>query len=283
MKLDLLTAAIAKVWDDSIVERLSAYIRIPNKSPLFDAQWERNGHMEAAITLMAEWCRAQPLPGMRVQVRRLPGRTPLLFIDVPGELPGCVLLYGHLDKQPEFSGWSPGLAPWEPVVRDGRLYGRGGADDGYAVFSSLTAIAALQAQGVAHARCVVLIEGCEESGSFDLPFHVEALAARIGQPSLVVCLDAECADYDRLWMTTSLRGNIVGGLSIQMLTEGVHSGSGSGIAASCVDVLRQLLDRVSNARTGELLKDLYVEIPEERLRQAAATAEVLGDSVRARM
>ena len=155
--------------------RLVAYVRIPNKSPMFDPQWERNGHMEAAVTLMAEWCRAQPLPGARVEVRRLPGRTPLLFVDVPGELPGCVLLYGHLDKQPEFTGWLPGLGPWEPVMRDGKLYGRGGADDGYAVFSSLTAIAALKEQQVRLPRCVVLIEACEESGSVDLPAHLEAL------------------------------------------------------------------------------------------------------------
>src|ERR1700688_2412025 len=264
MDLTSLRQFIENVWQGSIVERLQAYIRIPNKSPAFDPDWQSHAYMDQAIELMAGWCRLQPVPRMRVEVRRLPGMTPILLVDIPGGLPGCVLLYGHLDKQPEFTGWLPGLGPWEPVILDGKLYGRGGADDGYAVFSSLTAIAALKAQAIALPRCVILIEATEESGSFDLPFHVEALAARIGQPSLVVCLDAECADYDRLWMTTSLRGNLVGGLSIQMLTEGVHSGSGSGIAASCVDVLRQLLDRVSNARTGELLEALYVDIPEER-------------------
>ena len=278
-----LSVHVGDVWQRSILPTLCDFVRIPNKSPLFDPEWEGHGYMDKAVGLLAEWCRRQPIQGMTVEIARLPGRTPLLFIEVPGSASDTVLMYGHFDKQPEFTGWQEGLGPWEPVIRDGRLYGRGGADDGYAVFSSLTAIAALQAQGIAHARCVILIEGCEESGSFDLPFHVEALAARIGQPSLVVCLDAECADYDRLWMTTSLRGNLVGTLSVQMLTEGVHSGSGSGIAASCVDVLRQLLDRVSNARTGQLLKDLYVEIPAERVAQAAATATVLGDSVRARL
>src|SRR3982074_1345452 len=232
MNIELLTAAIRKVCDDSIVERLSAYIRIPNKSPLFDAQWERNGHMEAAITLMAEWCRAQPLDGMRVQVSRLPGKTPLLFVDVPGELPGCVLLYGHLDKQPEFTGWLPCLGPWEPVMRDGKLYGRGGADDGYAVFSSLTAIAALKEQKIPLARCVLLIEASEESGSIDLPAHLESLGEAIGDPSLVVCLDVECGDYDRVWCTTSLRGNLTGRLHIRVLTDAVHSGMASGIAAT---------------------------------------------------
>ncbi len=135
MDLAQLRQSIEGVWDDSILERLSAYVRIPNKSPHFDPEWDARGHMEAAVQLMATWARAQPIPGMQLTVRRLAGRTPLLLIDIPGELPDCVLLYGHLDKQPEFTGWAEGLAPWEPVIRDGKLYGRGGADDGYALFS----------------------------------------------------------------------------------------------------------------------------------------------------
>ncbi|HTV97854.1 MAG TPA: M20/M25/M40 family metallo-hydrolase [Steroidobacteraceae bacterium] len=270
-------------WDRSIVPALCEYVRIPNKSPLFDRDWERNGHMQRAVDLIAEWCRRQPIAGSRVSVARLPGRTPLILVEVPGA-GDTVLLYGHLDKQPEFTGWEPGLSPWEPVIRDGRLYGRGAADDGYAAFASLTAIAALQAQQVPHARCVVLIEACEESGSPDLPAHVEALAAQIGNPSLVVCLDAEAGDYERLWLTTSLRGNIVGTLDIEVLTEGVHSGAGSGIAASCFDVLRTLLARLSDERTGEIrLAELNVQTPAERRRQIEATARLLGDAVGARM
>lgn len=287
MNIGIEIAAIGEfvnaTWDSSIVPTLCDYVRIPNKSPLFDPDWERHGHMERAVELLANWCRRQPIAGMTVKIARLSGRTPLIVVEIPGS-DDTVLLYGHLDKQPEFTGWSEGLGPWEPVIREGRLYGRGGADDGYAVFSSLTAIAALQARGIPHARCVVLIEACEESGSPDLPAHVEALAREIGTPSLVVCLDAETGDYDRLWLTTSLRGNIVGTLDIAILTEGVHSGAGSGIAASCFDVLRQLLARLSDETTGELrLAELHVEVPEERRRQIRATARLLGDSVAARM
>src|SRR6202047_3041487 len=179
MDVQRLSASIAKTWDESILERLIAYVRIPNKSPMFDPHWERNGHMEAAVKLMADWCRAQPLPGARVEVRHIAGRTPLLLVDIPGELPGCALLYGHLDKQPEFTGWLPGLGPWEPVIRDGKLYGRGGADGGYAVFSSLTAMPALRAKAVPLPRCVLMIEATEESGSIHLPAHLDALGAKI--------------------------------------------------------------------------------------------------------
>jgi len=279
-----LRSLIDKAFDDSILPTLAEYVRIPNKSPAFDPQWEANGHMERAIQLMAAWCREQRVAGATVEIVRLPGRTPVLLIEVPGQIDDCVLLYGHLDKQPEFTGWHEGLEPWKPVFRDGKLYGRGGADDGYAVFSSLSAIRALQEQGVPHARCVVLIEACEESGSPDLPFHVEALADRIGTPSLVVCLDAECGNYDQLWCTTSLRGNLLGTLRVEVLTEGVHSGAGSGIAPSCFRILRQLISRVEDEVTGDLLLEpLYVQIPPQRRTQAAATAAVLGETVRQRM
>ncbi|MGH8198666.1 MAG: M20/M25/M40 family metallo-hydrolase [Steroidobacteraceae bacterium] len=265
-----------QIFDDSIVPRLSEYIRIPNKSPLFDSEWQSHGYMDRAAELMAAWCREQPIAGLRVEIVRAAGRTPVLFCEIPGTGKDTVLLYGHMDKQPEFTGWAQGLSPWEPVLRDGKLYGRGGADDGYAVFSSLTAIRLLQEQKIAHARCVVLIEACEESGSYDLPHYVEQLAERIGTPSLVVCLDAECGNYDQLWCTTSLRGNLVGDLTIEGLTEGVHSGAGTGIAPSVFRIARTLLARVESDVTGDLLLDeLTAPIPPARIDQARAAAAVL--------
>jgi len=276
----LLRRSIETTWKDSILERLQAYIRIPNLSPAFDADWERHGHMDEAIELMAQWCRRQPIADMRVEVRRLPGVTPVLLVDIPGEIPDCVLLYGHLDKQPEFTGWLPGLGPWEPVIRDGKLYGRGGADDGYAVFSSLTAIAALKAQKIPLARCVLLIEASEESGSIHLPAHLDALGDQIGNPSLVVCLDAECSNYEQLWCTTSLRGNMVGDLKVRVLTEGVHSGLASGIAPTPFRILQQLLQRIENPATGELsVGALQAKVPPDRTAQIAAAAKVLGAQI----
>jgi acetylornithine deacetylase/succinyl-diaminopimelate desuccinylase-like protein len=277
MNLTDLRQFIENVWRNSIIERLQAYVRIPNKSPAFDPDWERHGYMDQAIDLMAQWCRLQPVPRMRVEVRRLPGLTPVLLVDVPGDLPGSVLLYGHLDKQPEFTGWLPGLGPWEPAIREGKLYGRGAADDGYAVFSSLTAIAALRAQGVALPRCVLLIEASEESGSVHLPAHLDALGGDLGEPSLVVCLDAECGNYERLWCTTSLRGNLVGRLKVRVLREGAHSGLASGIAPTPFRLLQQLLERIENPATGELRLDaLHAEIPADRRAQIAVAAGVLG-------
>ncbi len=284
MDASKIKAFVDAKWDSEIVPQLVEYIRIPNKSPMFDADWVKNGHMDRAVALMEAWAKAQDVPGMQLEVVRLEGRTPLIFLDIPAANGGsdedCVLLYGHLDKQPEMTGWDEGKGPWIPVLEGDRLYGRGGADDGYAIFGSLTAIMALQAQGAAHARCVVLIEACEESGSYDLPAYVDHLADRIGKPSLVVCLDSGCGNYDQLWCTTSLRGLAGGNLTVKVLEEGVHSGDASGIVPSSFRIIRQLLSRLEDEKTGKVLVDgLHVEIPAERLAQAAKVADVLGDEV----
>ena len=266
------------MWDDSIIPEISEYIKVPNKSPAFDPDWDQHGHMETAVQMLEAWCKTQPIKDMTVEIVRIEGRTPLLFIDIPGDSDDVVVLYGHYDKQPEFSGWDDDLDPWTPVIKDGKLYGRGGADDGYAVFGSLTAIRALQEQGVPHAHCVVIVEGCEESGSFDLPYYIDMLEDRIGSPSLVVCLDAECGNYDQLWCTTSLRGNLTGQLRVDVLTEGVHSGTASGVVPSSFRVLRKLLSRIEDENNGNILLDgLHVEIPEQRVEQAKKAAETLGE------
>lgn len=273
---------VEQTWTDSIIPNLTDYLTIPNQSPAYDPDWHTNGYMDQAVELIAEWIRAQEIPGLVLDVIRLDGRTPLIFVEIPGKADETVLLYGHLDKQPPMEGWNEGLGPWKPVIRDGKLYGRGGADDGYAGFASLTAIKALQLQGLPHARCVVIIEADEESGSDDLPYYIDALQDRIGSPSLVICLDSGCGNYDQLWVTNSLRGLVTGTLTVSTLTEGVHSGAASGIVPSSFRILRQQLSRLEDEQTGEILpRNLYADIPDEHLRQADAAAQVLGSSVSA--
>ena len=267
----------------SIVPTLVRYIEIPNKSPAFDPEWRQAGHMARAVELLAEWARSVLPEGAELEVVQLGERTPLIVIEVPatgGANDDTVLLHGHLDKQPEMTGWRAGLGPFTPVLDGDKLYGRGGADDGYALFASLTALLALRRDGAPHARAVVLIEACEESGSYDLPAYIEHLASRIGQPSLVVCLDSGCANYDQLWSTTSLRGVLVGTLEVSLLSEGVHSGDASGIVASSFRVARQLLSRLENEGTGAIeLSELTVPIPEGRIAQARQAAATLGNEV----
>ncbi|MDQ3265397.1 MAG: M20 family metallopeptidase [Myxococcota bacterium] len=290
MDTSAMLASSDRIWEQEIVPALEQYIRIPNKSPAFEPEWVRLGHMDAAVKLIAGWCQRQSthIPGLTVEVLKLNDpsgkpRTPVIYMEVPGEGQGTILLYGHLDKQPEMTGWREGLSPWQPKREGDRLYGRGGADDGYSAFASLTALRLLREQQVKFARCVVLIEACEESGSYDLPAYIDHLAPRIGQPDLVVCLDSGCANYDQLWLTTSLRGLVSGNLRVDILQEGVHSGDASGVVASSFRILRQLLDRVDETATGKVRIDaLYVPIPPERLEQARIVASVLGEEFFAR-
>src|SRR3954449_2529817 len=268
---------VDQIWGDAIVPTLVDYIRIPNKSPSFDPDWAAHGHMEEAVSLFERWARTEiaALSGATLEIVRLPGRTPLMLIEVPGEGAETVLLYGHLDKQPEMAGWAQGYGPWIPRLEGDKLFGRGGADDGYAMFGALAALRGLREQGVPYARCVIVIEACEESGSYDLPYYVEHLSARIGNPSLLVCLDSGCGNYDQLWLTTSLRGIAAGTLTVRVLEEGVHSGDASGVVPSSFRILRQLLSRIEDERTGVVIDDFHVEIPADRQAQARVVADVL--------
>ena len=283
---------VSQAWDDDIVHRLEDYIRIPAKSPMFDADWEKNGFIDTVMWDAATWVQSQKVDGLTLEIIRLEGRTPVLFFEVPassGSGPDAatptlssktVLMYGHLDKQPEFTGWRNDLGPWTPKYEDGKLYGRGGADDGYAVYASIAAIQALKSQQVAHPRIVGLIETCEESGSYDLLPYMDALRDRLGEVALVVCLDSGAGNYDQLWLTSSLRGMASGVLKVEILTEGVHSGDASGLVPSSFRIMRQVLDRLEDSATGRLLPaSFHCEVPADRLVQAQATAAILGDEL----
>ena len=280
MDKDLAISLTDEEWEKSIIPELVEYIRVPNKSPAFDPDWQSNGFMEQVVDQFVAWSQHQNIEGMELDVIRLPKRTPLIFIDIPGDTENTVLLYGHLDKQPEMMGWNEGFGPWKPVLKENKLFGRGGADDGYALFASLLAIKILHKQKIPHARCVVIIEACEESGSYDLPFYIDHLKDRLGKPELVICLDSGCGNYEQLWSTTSLRGLVGGELKVEVLDEGIHSGDISGIIPSSFRILRQLLDRIEDPVSGQiLLKECYVDIPNKRIEQEKHAASVLNENV----
>jgi len=271
-------------WDRDLIPRLVEYVKVPAKSPAFDASWLAHGHLRSVIKEAHAWAAVQKIAGLTLEIVVIEGKTPCIFFDVPatGGLGNAqtVLFYGHLDKQPEMTGWRDDLGPWTPKIEDGKLYGRGSADDGYAIYAALTVIAALDAQGVARPRCVGIIESCEESGSPDLPQYLDLLAPRFGDVSLVAGLDSGCGNYDQLWVTTSLRGLVGGTLTVEVLSEGVHSGNASGLVPSSFRIARQLLNRVDDPATGRLLDAAFhAQIPAERLEQARRAGEILGEQV----
>ena len=287
---------VSQAWDSDLVGRLTDYIAIPAKSPMFDADWAAHGLIDTVVQHAFDWVQAQKVDGLTLEIIRLPGRTPVLFFELAASQgtsetiassadksrvsSQTVLMYGHLDKQPEFTGWRADLGPWTPKYEQGKLYGRGGADDGYAIYAAITAIQALKTQGAAHPRVVGLVETCEESGSYDLLPYIDALRTRLGDVGLVICLDSGAGNYDQLWLTNSLRGMASGTLKVQVLTEGIHSGDASGLVPSSFRILRHLLDRLEDSATGRLLPgSFHCEVPADRLAQAQATAAILGDEL----
>lgn len=270
-------------WAMSVLPTLTEYIAIPCVSPAFEPDWGMKGHMAEACKLLADWTRKHlaTIDRSSVEIHELPGRTPLLCVDIPGTVAddAPVILYGHLDKQPAMDGWIAGRAAWTPTLEGDRLYGRGGADDGYALFSIVLALLALDNQNLPRPRCVLIIEASEESSSEDLPFYFEYLAAKLGSPKLVVALDAMCGNYDQLWVTTSLRGQVAGTLTVRVLDEAIHSGEASGIVPSSFRIATHLLARIEDPATGRIVAPAFiVDVPEARQDEAHKAADVLGQS-----
>eukprot|EP01116_Phalansterium_solitarium_P000457 TRINITY_DN102_c0_g2_i1.p2 TRINITY_DN102_c0_g2~~TRINITY_DN102_c0_g2_i1.p2 ORF type:complete len:478 (-),score=207.75 TRINITY_DN102_c0_g2_i1:204-1637(-) len=276
---------VSAEWDKTITPTISEYISIPNQSPAYDPEWATNGHMDRAIELLINWVKAQEVPNLTIEVIREEGRTPVIFIEIPAaagnKTSETILMYGHMDKQPPLTeAWDQGLHPYTPIIRDGKLYGRGGADDGYSTFAAVCSVKALLAQGVVTPRISIVIEACEESGSGDLDHYMTLLSPRLGDVGLIICLDSGCGNYEQFWLTTSLRGIVGGVLRVKTVEQGVHSGSSSGVVPSSFRVARQLFDRLEDSKTGKMLvPELFVDIPAPRIEQAKQAAQFLGDVI----
>tara|TARA_B100000959_G_scaffold93518_1_gene99401 strand:+ start:7150 stop:8550 length:1401 start_codon:yes stop_codon:yes gene_type:complete len=280
MNNKLLIDQVGVFWEKHIIPTLFEYIKIPNKSPSFDVNWKQNGHMDKVLHMAKKWAEEHLPKNAELIIKESPEKTPLLLIDIAGTKDGNILMYGHLDKQPEMEGWNNGLGPWDPVLKDGKLYGRGGADDGYALFASMCAIKALLNQGLNTPRILILIEFSEESGSPDLPHYIELCSDLIGKPELVICLDSGAGDYKRFWTTTSLRGLIGCSLEVGVLKEGVHSGGASGHVPSSFRIARLLLSRLEDERSGEIkLNELHTTIPDYRVSETERFVDILGREV----
>lgn len=268
---------VESYWEKDALPALMEFGKIPNVSPAYDPDWEKNGHMERAATMLLEWVKGRNLVDV-AELHIIPGKTPLLYFEIEGTKEGTVLMYGHFDKQPELTGWREGLGPWTPVREGDYLYGRGLADDGYSTFAAVGAIEAAKNSGAELPRIVILIEGSEESGSDDLPAYLEMLKSKIGSPHTVITLDAEGWDPDHLWLTESLRGLINGHLTVQILDVPLHSGLATGIVPSATRILRMLLSRIENTETGLVTNTIVSpEIPEDVAEKFNRVADVVGD------
>ena len=278
---DRLSNFIDKQWDESALPSLCDFIEIPALSPSFDPDWEENGYLDAAIDNFIFWVKSLPLEKVTISVHRLKNRSPVLLITIGGTADSEVLFYSHLDKQPEATGWSKGKGPWKPVIEDDWLFGRGSVDDGYGSYAGILSVLGLQEQGIPHPTCRFLIETGEESGSPDLELYLDELKVHLGIPDLVIILDTGGMDYDRLWITQSLRGIVAGTLSVKVSSVGVHSGHGSGVMPSSFRLARQLLSRIEDEETGEILpKWLHTEVSDEMKETCAHIVNMKGDELK---
>ena len=282
MDLSPLYETISALWERHSLPALQTFVSRKSLSPGFDPDWQENGILSLVCREAAEFGK-QFFPKGDFEVLEEKGRSPCLFFSIPGaggsprDTSRTVFFYGHLDKQPPANGWSEGLGPWEPVIRDGRLYGRGSADDGYSVYAALTVIRSLEELGIPHPRCVGLIETREETGSDDLPYFLEKIRGRCGRPALVCVLDSGAGNYEQLWLTSSLRGACFGTLRVRILNSGMHSGTASAVVPSSFDIVRILLDRVQDPVSGTFKDPVFsVDIPAYRLQEIQETAKVTG-------
>lgn len=281
MHFDALESRIASIWNEKAQPALEAFVTRKALSPGFDAAWKQNGVLRQVCDEAAAFGHSL-FPSAEFEVVEDEGKSPSLIFSVPATgafvatPEKTAFFYGHLDKQPEATGWSEGRGPWKPVVENGKLYGRGCADDGYSIYAALTAIRALEDEGIDHPRCTGFLETREESGSDDVEYYIGKHRARFGDPALVSVLDSSAGNYEQLWLTSTLRGALFGNLRVRVLENGMHSGSAGGVVPSSFDVIRILLDRISDPRTGDFkLKTFTPEIPSYRQEQVKATSETL--------
>ncbi len=273
-------------WNKNVKTTLDTYMTIPNVSPAYDAQWKEHAYIDDAMNLYEQWAIQNAPSRATVKVQRIENKTPLLIVDIPArayENDDVILMYGHLDKQPPMTGWREGIETFAATYEGDRLYGRGGADDGYALFSAILACQHLENNEITHARQVIVIEASEESGSPDLPDHLAMLDQTLDQPlgpvSLVVCLDSGCLDYEHLWITQSLRGLLQINVGVRVLDQGTHSGGAGGIVPSAFHVLRELIDRICEPASGKItLPELKVDVPDYVSDGAQKAAEILGST-----
>jgi acetylornithine deacetylase/succinyl-diaminopimelate desuccinylase-like protein len=274
---------------EELIPAICEFIKIPNQSRLFDAEWATNGLQEKACQFAIDFANSQKLKGFSIQFIQEEGKTPALLgiVDpfagsgeVTEDLKKTILMYGHIDKQPPLNGkWSEGLGPHTPVIKDGKLYGRGGNDDGYAWFSCVLMAKALQENNLPHNRLVFFFETDEESGSRDLMYYLNKFKAKIGVPSLIFCLDSGTTDYEHMCLTTTLRGLVCFKLRVDVLKQGLHSGSSSGVVPSSFRIMRNILEQFENSNNGNLPAELYVDIPKDKYQQAQELIENKGGKI----
>jgi acetylornithine deacetylase/succinyl-diaminopimelate desuccinylase-like protein len=217
------------------------------------------------------------LEGCKVNALYDEGRSPFLIVQIEASegntSQNSVLYYGHMDKQPFGPGWK--YPATEPIIEDGKLYGRGSSDDCYALYAAVLSVKACQTLGLPHPKIVITIEGSEEGGNTeDLVHYLSTYRDLIGSPNTVLCLDTSALLEDTLAISTSLRGGCNFDLTVGVSKDNMHSGY-SGIVPDPYLIAVSLLERIHDFKTHEVIKDFEVEVPSYRIEETKFAASRL--------
>ena len=269
-------------WDNWYVKGLCEFIEVPNLTPMVDPNYLTNGLNEKAMALVDDYINKLEIKGISKKIFQPDGMTPLIVYAVDkaeGGSDAQIMFYGHLDKQPWMDGWDEGLGPTKPVIRGEYLYGRGGGDDGYSPFSTMLAIKNAQLQGIKHSRIVLVLETEEESGSPNLINLLNIAKDFIGNPDYLFCLDSGAFDYNQLWLTSSLRGITLMDVTVKAGKGGYHSGEVGGIVPETFRVMRHLLNRLDDPKTGLPMEELNTELPAYARPEAERMVALSGEAM----
>lgn len=250
---------------------------------MVDTTYRTNGLLEKAIELVDQYVQKLGIKGLERKIFHPEDSNPLVVYKVEPEKmtekTRNIMIYGHLDKQPYEEAWAEGLGPTTPVIREGKLYGRGASDDGYSVFSTMLAIKLAQLEGKALPRICLALETEEESGSENLIKLLTLSEDYLGKPDCLFCMDSGVLDYEQLWVTSSLRGVAMVDLQVECALSGYHSGEVGGIVPETFRVVRALLDRVDDTLTGKVAAAFQSPIPEWKIKEANEVATTQGEKL----
>jgi acetylornithine deacetylase/succinyl-diaminopimelate desuccinylase-like protein len=276
MDKESVNKTIEKYWQDWWVKGLGDFVRVPNLTPMVDDKYLENGLLEQAMDLVDNYINKLEIKGLSRKIFKTEKGLPLItYIVEPSEgVTRNVMVYGHIDKQPYGEGWD--TDPKDPVIKGDCMYGRGSADDGYSAFSCMLAVKVGQELGVKMPRICLVLETEEESGSASLIPLLNQAKDVIGTPDVCLCMDSGAFDYNKLWVTSSLRGICILDLTVQVGKAGYHSGEVGGIVPETFRIVRQLLDRLDDSKTGEPCDELKIEVPEWKRKEAEEITAIAG-------
>ena len=283
MEPKILHETISKIFNTTTLPNLMNFIRIPNTSPEFDPDWDKNNLLLKASKLIITFIKTLQLKNTEITLLKDENHTPFILTETKSSKEkekNTILFYAHIDKQPNCEGWDKGKSATNPIIENGRLYGRGSIDDGYAIYSILTAIKYCQDNNLFTNRIICIFECSEESSSDDLNYYFDKLIPFFGNDiSLFCCVDLTCLDYKKMWIVNCIRGVMDFDVKIYTLNNDIYSNFTKGVFPDNFMIFRKLCDLLRNEKGEFLIPELIIsedKIPKDRKKELEEASKEIG-------